>query len=178
MEARLKNHEAEIYNCLEAIKDKDEKISLLQTNCHNMERSQKVERKKMKKERQKEAKKVTIDDTHIKHETTDDEELDPDFPTFNKFKALAQDFELVEETVHGSEHPCNLCKQSLLSKNRLQVYIIAGEEVLPVFKTYVNVQTVEIVPPEPQVNLFPYPCFYCGLLTSQKLDNIDKAVIK
>ena len=151
MEARLKNYAAEIYNYLDAIKEKDEKITLLETKCHNLERSQKVERKKMKKERQKEAKKVEIDETNIKHETTDDEELDPDIPTFNKFKALAQDLDRVEEKMHVPEEPCNLCEQRLLFKNRLKVSIIAGEEVLPVSKTNVSVQTVEIVLQEPQV---------------------------
>ena len=166
MNARLKKSEAEIDEYLEVIKEKDEHIKLLETKYDNLEKTLKNEQKKMKKERQKIAKKMAKNELNIKQENSDDEqqdEVDLDIPTSNKFKALAQDSDLVEEMKYGSEHPCDLCDQRLLSRNRLKAFTYAGEEVLPVSKASMGVQTVEIVPPELPVNLFPYSCFYCGL---------------
>ena len=53
MDARLKKSEEEINNYLEVIKGKDEQIA----KYDNLEKTMKIERKKMKKERQKIAKK-------------------------------------------------------------------------------------------------------------------------
>ena len=53
MDARLKKSEEEINNYLEVIKGKDEQIA----KYDNLEKTMRIERKKMKKERQKIAKK-------------------------------------------------------------------------------------------------------------------------
>ena len=169
LEARFKKSAAEIDDYLETIKEKDERIMFLETKCDNLEKVLKVERKKMKKERQKVARKVAIDEFNIKQESTDDDdELDPNIPTSNKLKAHADYSDL--EMKYGSEQPCDFCEQRLLSRNRLQVCINAGEEVVPISKASVSVQTVKIEPPEPPVNLFPYPCFYCGLVINSKAE--------
>ena len=159
LEARFKKSEAEIDDYLETIKEKEERIIFLETKCDNLEKVLKVERKKMKKERQKVARKVAIDEFNIKQESRDDDdELDPNIPTSNKFKAHADYLDL--EKKYGSEQPCDFCEQRLLS----------GEEVVPISKASVSVQTVKIEPPEPPVNLFPYPCFYCGLVINSKAE--------
>ena len=63
----------------------------------------------------------------------------------NKYKAL--DTDLVKETT--------------LVRNSFSIRINAGEEIVPVTKVSVSVQTDETIPKETKVNIFPYLCFYC-----------------
>ena len=46
--------------------------------------------------------------------------------------------------------------------------INAGEEIVPVTKVSVSVQTDETIPKETKVNIFPYLCFYCEEMINSK----------
>ena len=178
LEISLQTSEFEKQNLKKSIEENEKIIENLKTKCKNLEVSIKSGKKKSKKERQKAEQEETF---NIKAEETDyDEEIvNPDISTFNKYDLLAKISNRSEKD--KILEACGACGTRKFSKITLSVCTSSGFDIIPLEKFDKSAQThqKEYKIGDTQTKddeVFPHTCFYCekGINSKKELQNHSK----